>query len=95
MKGAGTTGERHVVVVGGGITGLAAAHALTSRADAPRVTVLEAGEHLGGKIRTSPFAGLAAIDEGADAFLARVPWATELARQLDLGEQLTSPQSGR
>ena len=30
-------------------------------------------DRLGGKLRTSPFAGLPAVDEGGDAFLARVP----------------------
>jgi protoporphyrinogen/coproporphyrinogen III oxidase len=86
-----------VVVVGGGIAGLAAAHALLTRAgDGPavRVTLLEAGERVGGKLQTSPFAGVAAIDEGPDAFLARLPWATKLARDVGLGDELTPPASG-
>ncbi|MEO5899991.1 MAG: protoporphyrinogen oxidase, partial [Ilumatobacteraceae bacterium] len=87
--------ERHVVVIGGGIAGLSAALALLGTADPPRVTVIEADGRLGGKIRTSPFAGLAAVDEGADAFLARVPWATALADDLGLRPDLVSPQSGR
>ena len=69
--------DRHIAVVGGGITGLAAAHALVGRG-AP-VTLFEAADRLGGVIRTSPFADHPAIDEGADAFLARVPWGVELA----------------
>ena len=83
----------HVVVVGGGITGLSAAHALLAAPTPPQVTLLEAGDTLGGKIRTSPFAGLPAVDEGADAFLARVPWATAIARErrprrpVDLADQ--------
>jgi oxygen-dependent protoporphyrinogen oxidase len=83
----------HVVVVGGGITGLSAAHALLDvpEPERPQVTVLESEGRLGGKIRTSPFAGLAAVDEGPDAFLARVPWATEFARRLGLGAHLVSP----
>lgn len=85
--------DAHVVVIGGGITGLAAAHALLSTTDGPRVTVLEAAPRLGGKIATSPFAGLAAVDEGADAFLARVPWAGTLARDVGLGPRLTSPDA--
>jgi oxygen-dependent protoporphyrinogen oxidase len=89
-----------VVVVGGGIAGLAAALALLDDdGDAlgrenVTVTVLEAQERAGGKIRTSPFAGVAAVDEGADAFLARVPDATDLARRVGLGERLTSPAAG-
>ena len=43
-----------VVVVGGGIAGLAAAHALAGRAE---VTVVEAGDRVGGKLRTSPIEG--------------------------------------
>ena len=72
-----------VLVVGGGITGLTVAHALaglTTR-DAVSIEVREADDRLGGKLRTSPFAGLPAVDEGADAFLARVPHGTALARR--------------
>jgi oxygen-dependent protoporphyrinogen oxidase len=87
-----------VTVVGGGIAGLAAAHHLLTLAAARRldleVTVREAESTLGGKIRTSAFAGLGAVDEGADAFLARVPWAVGLARDLGLGEQMVSPATG-
>ena len=82
-----TSDGRRVLVVGGGITGLATAEALvTGGVD---VTVREADARLGGKIRTSTFAGLA-IDEGADAFLARTPEAVQLAARSGLGE-LTSP----
>jgi oxygen-dependent protoporphyrinogen oxidase len=89
----------HVAVVGGGITGLSAAYHLRHRAGdrsgpPPRVTLFEADERLGGKIRTSAFAGLPAVDEGADAFLARVPWALDLAHELGL-DDLVSPATGR
>ncbi|MGD9996566.1 MAG: protoporphyrinogen oxidase [Ilumatobacteraceae bacterium] len=91
-----TTGSARVVVVGGGIAGLAAAHALLTGASSGShaVTVLEAQPRLGGKIRTTPFAGHAGVDEGADAFLARVPWATDLAHAVGLGERLVSPATG-
>ena len=45
------------------------------------VTLFEAADHIGGRIGTSPFAGLDHVDEGADAFLARVPDAVALARR--------------
>lgn len=88
---------RHVTVIGGGIAGLAAAQRVSrSAAEAGidlEITVLEADPVLGGKIRTSPFAGLPAVDEGPDAFLARVPWATALAREVGLGDDLVSPEA--
>jgi oxygen-dependent protoporphyrinogen oxidase len=84
---------RRIAVIGGGITGLAAAHA--SIADGAHVVLFEAASNVGGVIRTTPFAGHPAIDEGADAFLARVPWAVELARAVSLGDSLTSPAAGR
>ena len=83
---------RRVVVIGGGIAGLTSA--LTVLVDSPipvEVTVLESSSSIGGLIRTSPFGGLPAVDEAADAFLTRVPWAAELASQLGLGAALTSP----
>lgn len=83
---------RTVVVVGGGITGLAAAHALSKEFGAG-VTLVESSDRLGGKIRTSPFAGSPAIDEGADAYLRRLPFAASLARDVGLGEHLTNPAS--
>ena len=84
--------ERRVVVIGAGITGLTAAFSVLADAHEPtEVTVLEASPAAGGLIRTSPFAGLPAVDEGADAFLTRVPWAVQLAGDLGLGGALTSP----
>lgn len=83
---------RTVVVVGGGITGLAAAHALSKELGAG-VTLVETSDRLGGKIRTSSFAGSPAIDEGADAYLRRIPFAASLAREVGLGEHVTNPAS--
>mgnify|MGYP000636774522 CR=1 FL=1 len=79
-----------IVIVGGGITGLAAAWELRGRAD---VTLLEAGDRLGGKIETIDFAGRR-VDTGPDAFIARVPFAAELCREAGLGADLTSPATG-
>jgi protoporphyrinogen/coproporphyrinogen III oxidase len=79
------------VVVGAGVTGLTAAYRLTQAGH--DVTVLEASDTIGGKLRTTPFAGAPAVDEGADVFLARVPWATEMCQELGLGDDLISPSA--
>jgi oxygen-dependent protoporphyrinogen oxidase len=80
-----------VAVLGGGITGLAAAWYLRDTAD---VTVLEGSDRLGGKIRTERFAGLD-LDVGPDSFLARVPYAADLCRELGLGDDLVAPATGK
>ncbi|MCX4626920.1 protoporphyrinogen oxidase [Streptomyces sp. NBC_01443] len=79
---------RHAVVIGGGIAGLAAAHRLL--ADGLRVTLLEAGPRLGGKLLAGELAG-APVDLGAESVLARRPEALELARAVGLGEALQPP----
>lgn len=45
---------------------------------------------LGGKLRATPFAGRP-VDEGAEAFLARVPEAVDLARSVGCGAELVWP----
>ncbi|MEO8695598.1 MAG: protoporphyrinogen oxidase [Acidimicrobiales bacterium] len=83
-----------VVVVGAGIAGLSCAFDLVTADPSLDVVLLEADGRTGGKIHTTPFAGVA-VDEAADAFLARVPWARELCAELDLDAELTSPASSR
>ncbi len=85
-------GGRRVAVVGAGIAGLAAAHHLTAADDSPQVVVFDAGERPGGKLRSGPFAGVDAVDEGADAFLARTPEAIGLATEVGLGDDLVHPE---
>lgn len=75
----------HVVVIGGGIAGLAAAFFL--RDEPVRVTVLEGSPRLGGKLHASDVAGVA-MDEGAEALLARRPEGIELIKAVGLGDDL-------
>jgi oxygen-dependent protoporphyrinogen oxidase len=82
------SGEAHVVVVGGGISGLVAADALL-RAGGARVTLLEADGRLGGKIRSESIAGQA-VDVGAESLFARFPAAVELCRELGLHDELVA-----
>lgn len=77
-----------VLVVGGGIAGLAAAHRLLERGAA--VTLLEAGDRLGGKLLRGEVAG-STVDLGAEAMLARRPEGVALARAVGLGDSLSPP----
>ena len=87
--------SKRVVVVGAGITGLTAAYTIASRDPDAKVTVLESKSRFGGNIRTTPFAGLPAIDEGPDAFLVRIPFAMQLAAELGFAsDDLTAPATG-
>ncbi|MCF3136777.1 protoporphyrinogen oxidase [Streptomyces olivochromogenes] len=82
------TGTGHAVVIGAGIAGLAAAHRLLERG--ARVTVLEAGRRLGGKLRAGRIEGVR-IDLGAESMLARRPEAVDLARAVGLADRLRTP----
>lgn len=75
----------HVVIVGGGISGLAAAWFLTQGPHGPRasVTVLEAADRFGGKVRVRDFGGVP-MDSGAESLLAARPEAVNLCRDLGL-----------
>ena len=77
-----------VAVVGGGISGLAAAHKLAGAG--VRVTLLEASERLGGKLYADEIAGVP-VDLGAESILARRPEAVALAREVGLGDALEPP----
>ncbi len=80
---------RQVVVVGGGIAGLTALRQIRKQPGVDAV-LLEASSRLGGKIRTTNFLGRP-VDEGADAFITRVPWGIELCTELGLDSFLISP----
>jgi oxygen-dependent protoporphyrinogen oxidase len=79
------------VVVGGGIAGLAAAHAATVRAREVglrvSVTVLERSPRFGGPLVTDEVDGFV-LDAGPDSWVATKPHAAALARDLGLGEDL-------
>ena len=58
--------------------------------DGVPVRLIESEGRVGGKLRASEIAGRM-VEEGADAFLARVPHGVELARELGLADKLISP----
>jgi oxygen-dependent protoporphyrinogen oxidase len=86
--------KSHVVIIGGGITGLAAAVELATSTPDVSITILERNDRIGGVIQASPFAGLPSVDESADAFLLRSPAALELASLVGLGDDLVHPATG-
>ena len=74
-----------VLVVGGGITGLAAAYEL-GLGGIPTL-LIEASERLGGKVRTERADGFL-VEHGPDSVLTTRPAAVSLARRLGLGDEL-------
>ena len=83
-----TTAQPHVVIVGGGIAGLAAA--LFLRDEPVRVTVLEGSPRLGGKLSVSEVAGVP-VDEGAEALLVTRPEGTGLIAEVGLADERVAP----
>ncbi len=81
-----------VLIVGGGITGLAAARELAR--DGVPVTLVEAGDRLGGKVSTERVEGLV-IERGPDSFLTTRPAAVALARELGLADALVGTRNPR
>lgn len=78
-----------VVVIGGGISGLAAAHTLQQDPDVD-VTVIEADAKFGGKLREGEIAGTR-VDLGAESLLALRPEAVRLAIEMGLQDELEPP----
>jgi len=85
--------QRHVIVVGGGISGLAAAERLARERVPARVTLLEASDALGGCIGTDHVDGFV-VERGPDVFLAK-PAALELCARVGIADRLiaTRPEA--
>lgn len=83
---------RQVVVIGGGIAGLTAAHEHLRRHPADSVTVLESSDRCGGKLHAILFAGRR-LDVGAEMVLAVVPDALDLIDRVGLSEHLVHPRT--
>ena len=80
-----------VIVVGGGISGLATANRLieeSQRRQLPvEVKLLEAGNRLGGVIHTIHRDGFI-LEGGPDSFISEKPWALALCQRIGLGPRL-------
>lgn len=80
---------RRVAIVGGGITGLAAAWALRQTSAPPEIVLLEKSNRLGGCIHTEYCDGFL-MEHGPDVFLTRKPEANQLCKELGLPLQKTN-----
>ena len=92
--------QKSALVIGGGITGLSAAHRLkceaAERGIALDVILLEASDRVGGVIQTEDRDGFI-IEHGPDAFITSKPWAKDLCEELGLVDKLigTNPKVRR
>jgi oxygen-dependent protoporphyrinogen oxidase len=78
---------RRVVILGGGVSGLATAHALLGSPGEREITIVERSPRLGGNIATEKRDGFV-LDGGPDSWVATKPHATALATSLGLAPRL-------
>lgn len=81
---------KRIAIVGGGISGLAAAFALEERrraGEALEFVVYESGPRFGGVLFTEQVQGCL-IEAGPDSFLTEKPWAADLCRRLGIEDQI-------
>ncbi len=76
-----------IAVIGGGISGLAAAHRLLELRPRAKVILLEARNQLGGVLRSERLDGFL-IEHGADNFITTPPWAVELCQRIGFDSEL-------
>ena len=81
-----------MAVIGAGMTGLAAAHHLQSHGCRP--VVLEAGQGVGGQVRSRRL-GSDVVDMGAEAVPLRAPGVAALVAELGLTDSMRHPAPGR
>jgi oxygen-dependent protoporphyrinogen oxidase len=88
---------KHIIIVGGGISGLAAAYHiqehLLKNNPSLTCTLIDDQKRLGGKILTERHNGFI-IEAGPDSFITQKPWALDLCRKLGLANRLipTNPK---
>lgn len=85
-----------IVIVGGGITGLAAAYHAQTHLNGIRIILLEANDRLGGVLQTEVVDGYR-VEQSADMFTIDPPFAMDLCQQLGKSDQLiqTTPTTDR
>jgi len=88
----------HIVIIGGGIAGLATAYYLQQQAQAHNLpltyTLVERDSSFGGKIATNTDDGFV-IEGGPDSFITQKPWGYQLCKELGLGDRLIGTNDER
>ncbi len=96
MSDARENGTRRIVIIGGGISGLAAAHRLIEERESSsrktEIVLLEAGAHTGGIIRTKQRDGFL-LEGGPDSFISEKPEALALVERIGLTSRLIETTS--
>ncbi len=80
---------KRIAIIGGGISGLSAAHALEEyrQTGTAEYVLFESSPRLGGVLRTEHIDGCV-VEAGPDSFISEKPWAADLCRSLGIGDQL-------
>ncbi|MED3551472.1 protoporphyrinogen oxidase [Cytobacillus praedii] len=90
--------QKKVIIIGGGITGLATAYYLQKEAREKGlsldVKLVEASQRLGGKLQTVVKEGFV-IERGPDSFLARKQSASRLAKEVGMENELIRNTAGK
>lgn len=81
-----------VAVIGGGISGLSAAHRLCELNSNVQITLLESENRLGGVLQTVRKDGFL-IERGADNFITNVPWGIDLCRRIGFSDRMLQTNS--
>ncbi len=83
----GSENSPRIAIIGGGISGLAAALWLTEQAPQVHLHVYEAADRVGGVLRTFRRDGYL-LETSADNFLTNIPWGLGLCRRVGLEHDL-------
>jgi oxygen-dependent protoporphyrinogen oxidase len=85
--------KQKVIIIGAGISGLAAVYYMKQKRPQAHVTLLEASDRIGGKVKTVRRDGFT-IECGPEGYMARKPTLTQLIKDIGLGDQLVRSGSG-
>lgn len=83
---------KRVAVVGGGITGLAAAHRLHELEPSWEIALFESADRLGGVMQTEHCDGFC-IERGPDSMITQMPWGLDLCRRIGFSDELIGTNS--